>query len=180
MWPIGPLMWEHRLIERMISVMKAKTETMRAEGSPDPVFIDTAADFFRTYADRCHHGKEEDILFQALESKSLSSEHGKIVQELMEDHKFGRARVRALLEAKEAFVGGDTDAFKEIMENLHILINFYPKHIRKEDKVFFFPCMEYFSSEEKDHMLKEFHDFDSKLIQEKYEDTVLSLENKIA
>jgi len=35
------------------------------------------------------------------------------------------------------------------------LLDFYPRHIEKEDKHFFIPCMEYFSEAEKEAMLKE-------------------------
>ena len=43
----------------------------------DPVFIDTAVDFIHTYADRCHHGKEEDILFKALAAKDCPRSTGR-------------------------------------------------------------------------------------------------------
>jgi hemerythrin-like domain-containing protein len=48
------------------------------------------------------------------------------------------------------------------------LAEFYPKHIEKEDKNFFFPCMEYFTKNEQDVMLDEFWEFDRNLIHEKY------------
>ena len=66
MLPIGPLMIEHRLIEKMIKVMQQKVEAWKQEERINPEFIDVAVDFIRTYADKCHHGKEEDILFRDL------------------------------------------------------------------------------------------------------------------
>ena len=62
----GPLMIEHRLIERMISIIKDALIQIESTQEVDPVFVDTAVDFIRTYADRTHHGKEEDILFRDL------------------------------------------------------------------------------------------------------------------
>ena len=59
MMPAGPLMIEHRLIERMIKVMQSELVKMRQQNQADVIFIDTAIDFIRMYADRCHHGKEE-------------------------------------------------------------------------------------------------------------------------
>ena len=69
MRPIGPLMREHRLIERMVALMRAETEKISRTGEARPDFITSAVDFFRTYADRTHHGKEEDILFRDLAKK---------------------------------------------------------------------------------------------------------------
>ena len=57
MMPIGPLMKEHRLIERMIALMEKELGRLNAGEELDPGFIDIAVDFIRTYADRCHHGK---------------------------------------------------------------------------------------------------------------------------
>ncbi len=73
MLPIGPLMIEHRLIERMIKVMQEGLQRMKTERKADPLFIETAVDFIRTYADQCHHGKEEDILFRVMALKMFLS-----------------------------------------------------------------------------------------------------------
>lgn len=62
MMPAGPLMKEHRLIERMIRLMNARLAEIKQSGEVDLLFIDAAIDFLRTYADQCHHGKE-DVLF---------------------------------------------------------------------------------------------------------------------
>lgn len=69
MMPVGPLMIEHRLIERMIEVIRKKIKIMRTEQAADTQFIEDAVEFIRIYADRCHHGKEEDILFRELDKK---------------------------------------------------------------------------------------------------------------
>ncbi|RKY30879.1 MAG: cation-binding protein [Candidatus Omnitrophota bacterium] len=168
MMPIGPLMIEHRLIERMIKIMQAKMENISKEGKVDPDFVDTAVDFIRTYADRCHHGKEEDILFRDLAKKNISDEHQRIMQELIEEHKMGRNNVKKLVEAKKKYVQGNKDALIDIVSNMEMLVKFYPKHIEKEDKHFFLPCMDYFNDAEKGVMLNEMREFDRNMIHEKY------------
>lgn len=65
MKPRGPLMMEHRLIEKMLVLADQQAAAMNEE-SFDPVFVDTVVDFIKTYADRTHHGKEENILFADL------------------------------------------------------------------------------------------------------------------
>jgi len=166
--PVGPLMKEHRLIERMIRIMNAKLENIKEEDKVASSFIDTAVDFIRTYADRCHHGKEEDILFRDLAKKRLSDEHKRIMNELVEEHKLGRNNVKKLILAKENYIKGDKNALKDIMSNIEILVKFYPKHIEKEDKHFFIPCMDYFTEKERDTMLNEMWKFDKNMIHEKY------------
>jgi len=176
MIPIGPLMREHRLIEHMIGLMKSEVSKIAGDGKADAVFIETAVDFFRTYADRCHHGKEEDLLFAQLRGKSLSPDNEKIMSELIEEHKIGRKTVRDLLDAGGRYKGGSAAALDEIKELLSFLIDFYPAHIIKEDKSFFFPCMDYFTKPELDLMLDRFWEFDRKMIHEKYAHTIAELE----
>ena len=48
--PRGPLMVEHRLIERMISLIKAQVSRIQSADEMDPAFIGTAVDFIRVYA----------------------------------------------------------------------------------------------------------------------------------
>ncbi len=175
MMPVGPLMKEHRLIERMIGVMAGSLEEIRKEGKADPCFIDTAVDFIRTYADRCHHGKEEEILFRELAKKRLSQEHRRIMNELIEEHKMGRNNVKKLKAAKESYVRGEEAALKDIISNMEILTQFYPRHIEKEDKHFFLPCMDYLTPKERDKMLEEMGEFDKGMIHEKYTQVVESI-----
>ncbi len=59
----GPLMIEHRLIERMIAKIQDMIAQVEQAQEINPLFVDIAVDFIRSYADRTHHGKEEDILF---------------------------------------------------------------------------------------------------------------------
>jgi len=178
--PIGPLMVEHRQIERMTALLRAEIRKMDESKKPDVGFLMIAVDFMRTYADRVHHGKEEDILFKALATKKLEPEHAKIMNELIEEHISARKMVTALLAAREKYINGDRESLKEIKELLEKIGNFYPVHIEKEDKHFFYPCLDYFSKQEQDEMLKEFWEFDRKVIHEKYQKVVEGQEQRKA
>ncbi len=178
MKPIGPLMWEHRLIEKMLRSFESETRKIAELKKVDPLFIDTAVDFIRTYADRTHHGKEEDILFRDLVKKQLSPEHTRIMEELMKEHKHARKMVGMLVDAKERYLKGE-DSSQEVIDHLRELARFYPVHIVKEDKHFFYPCMEYFTPDEQDKMLAEFYEFDRKMIHEKYGNVVNQIEAQL-
>ena len=115
MMPIGPLMKEHRLIERMIALMERELVRLNEGEQLDYEFIDAAVDFIRTYADRCHHGKEEDILFRGLAEKPLSGEHRRTMDELIEEHVYGRQTTAALAAAKERHVQGDSLVINDLI-----------------------------------------------------------------
>ena len=179
MMPIGPLMTEHRLIERMIALMKRELQEAEKEKRVNARFVKTATHFIRVYADRCHHGKEEDILFRELKMKSVSEEHKEISNELVEEHKRGRETTVKLVNANGRYEQGDKEALTDIVECIGLLVDFYPKHIEKEDKHFFIPVMDYFSGHEKEAMLKKGYEFDSRLIHEEYDDMVSTLEESM-
>jgi len=174
----GPLMIEHRLIEQMLSVIKGALSKIESKQEVDPVFVDITVDFIRVYADRTHHGKEEDILFRELNKKMLTPEDRKIMKELIDEHVFGRQTTKALVEANTRYRNGDKTALADITNNLRTLIEFYPKHIEKEDKVFFPSSRNYFTTEEDQTMLAEFREFDRKMIHEKYKEVVEGFESQ--
>jgi len=171
-------MIEHRLIERMIEIAKRKTMGFKEKKQVDNHFVGTFIDFIRTYADRCHHGKEEDILFRELKKKSLLAEHQRIMEELIEEHKWGRNTVASLYQANNDLIERKTSSYSSLIESVESLLNFYPKHIEKEDKHFFIPVMEYFPAHEKEILLQEEYEFDQNLIHGIYGDMVKKLEGE--
>ena len=169
MKPVGPLMWEHRLIEKMLASLMKHVDKIEKSKKVNPVVINVAVDFVRMYADRTHHGKEEEILFRDLAKKDLTPELKKIMQELLDEHVWGRKTTGMLVAAKDKYLQqGDKGKLTEIIDLARELGNFYPRHIEKEDKHFFYPCQEYFSKDEQEKMLAEFWEFDRKMIHEKY------------
>jgi len=165
-------MWEHRLIEQMVALLRGEIDRITSKKTVNVILVEQAVDFFRTYADRTHHGKEEEILFRDLAQKKMSPAHRKIMDELVREHIHGRELVRKLVEAKDLYVNGYAEALPHIARELKELVDFYPGHIEKEDKRFFFPCLDYFTQAEQERMLKEFHAFDRNMIHEKYRTVV--------
>lgn len=161
-------MIEHRLIEKMLRIAGSGLDIIIKNKKVNPVFIDIVVDFIKTYADRTHHGKEEDILFKKLENKKLSIDDSRAMNDLISDHLIARKAVSGIAEANDRYTAGDLTAIDMIIDNLSFLINFYPGHIIKEDKIFFPNTEKYFTDEELIEMLDDFRDFDKEMIHEKY------------
>lgn len=176
MKPRGLLMMEHRLIERMIDVIREEIVRMEETGKADPHFIDTAVDFIRIYADKTHHGKEEEILFRLLENKKMDTEDAQMMNELIAEHKYGRKLVSELVDAREKYLDEGGKMIPVILEKLKALVDFYPEHICKEDDAFFPNTESLFSNVELQNILSEFWDFDKNMIHEKYKLVVDKLE----
>ena len=174
--PIEALMNEHRLIERMIPPIRKELLKMEEKAAVDSKFVEIIVDFIRIYADRCHHGKEEGVLFRELSKKPISTEHATMMKGLIEEHVYTRKTTSNLEKANQRYINGDIEAREALGKFLNDLAEFYSKHIEKEDKQFFYPSMEYFSPREQEMMLQEFWDFDRRLVHENYSRVLGELE----
>ena len=153
MKPIGPLMIEHRLIERMIGLLEGELKTMKSAAEVNTGLIIAGVDFFRMYADRTHHGKEEDILFKRLRDKAMSDEEQEMMRQLIQEHIWARQAVGKLSAANDRYLRGDAAALHTMTTSSGRSSRFYPAHIEKEDKHFFIPVMDYFTPAEQQAML---------------------------
>ncbi len=179
MQPIGMLMREHRLIERILPLLESEMERSTVSKKIDAMFINAAIDFFQTYVDMPHHGKEEDILFKALLHKKLTTKHKAILKQLVYDHRRARQIIRSLNTANQRYLRGDDTALQKIHNKIGQLMILYHQHIETEDKHFFFPTMEYFTRKECDDMLREFIDFDTSTIHKHYTQFIEKQEKKV-
>ena len=101
--------------------------------------LDAFADcvtFIRLFADACHHGKEEDLLFPELEAAGMPRDHGPIAV-MLQEHQQGRAYARAMAGALEGARGGDADAQATLRNAATGYVNLIRNHIMKEDHVLF-------------------------------------------
>ncbi|MHB9033230.1 MAG: hemerythrin domain-containing protein [Anaerolineae bacterium] len=174
----GPLMVEHRLIEKLIALIDSQLAQARRNGTIDPYFIDTAVDFMLIYADRTHHGKEEEIYFKALASLPLSEADAGVMKQLIGEHAKFRDTSAALAAANTRYRAQDPAAFSELVTLLQTFVDFYPGHIAMEDKVFFPAAHAYLSDAQEQALLAEFWEFDRKLIHDKYKQVVQAAQAK--
>ncbi len=175
MKPIGPLMIEHRLIERMLALLTLEHHRIVESKNIDYEFLDASIDFLKTYVDKYHHGKEEDILFKELSEKPLSLEDRKMLNELIEEHGRTRKAVERLENARRQQVDKKI-AITEISKHMETLTKWYPVHIEKEDKHFFVSSMNYLSEQEQAAMLEKSREFDRSFTQHRFVGIITELE----
>ena len=178
MKPNAALMIEHRLIERMFTILRRELLNIEKFDRLNPILIVYAVNFIRTYVDQTHHGKEEDIFFRELKKKNLSPEHERIMNELIDEHKIVRRTTHELVKASSDYVQGNRNSLSIIFEKIAFLVDFYPHHIEKEDKHFFIPVMNYFTKEEQTAILEEGYNFDRNMIHKEYQNVVSDFEKE--
>ena len=127
---------EHQLILRVLALLE-KNATLTAEGSfHDYRFFLDGVDFIRNYADRFHHAKEEDILFEALIENGMPRANSPVAAMLME-HDLGRAFVKGMEEAATRALNGEAGQDEAIVTNARGYLELLREHISKEDDILY-------------------------------------------
>ncbi len=134
--PTAVLSQEHQVILRMLKVFERILDEADATGHVDGADSGEVLDFLRTFADRCHHFKEEDLLFPSLLGKGLPGEQGPVAVMLME-HREGRSHVRELTLQLDAAAKGDAEALSTFSGCARAHAALLRDHIAKEDQVLF-------------------------------------------
>jgi hemerythrin-like domain-containing protein len=135
--PIDELKAEHRGIENAMAILEIIAERLVA-GENSSVVRDAEAllDFFRTFVDICHHGKEENGLFPALERVGVSRRDGPIGV-MLNEHGQGRAYIREMARALKDHAAGRPQAAERFERHSGEYIDLLQRHIEKEDRVLF-------------------------------------------
>jgi len=156
MEPTRILSEEHRVIEVMLACLKRMTEQAVVEKKLDREAAEQAVDFIRTFADGCHHGKEEEHLFTLLTAKGMPKEGGPVGQMLFE-HEQGRAFVRGMDENIAAAAEGNEAALQGFVSHANGYVELLRNHIHKEDNILFPMADRMLSADDQKNLLDNFH-----------------------
>jgi hemerythrin-like domain-containing protein len=127
---------EHQVILKVLGCFEIALRTAQESNRVDREVFEPFVTFFRGFADRCHHCKEEDRLFPQLERKGMPREGGPIGV-MIQEHELGRLHVRTIAGSLEAAAGGDADATRTVLEHGHRFLALLRAHIDKEDHCLF-------------------------------------------
>lgn len=134
--PTSRLREEHQLILQVADAMQALLADEAETGEPDVAAMAECVTFIRLFADACHHGKEEDLLFPQLEAAGMPRDSGPIAVMLYE-HEQGRSLARFMADSLEGARQGDDKARATLRNAARGYIDLIRGHIAKEDNVLF-------------------------------------------
>lgn len=158
--PQTDLFAEHRGIVLMLEIMKKVAEKIRNTQEVDKDHLDKIIEFLKIFADKCHHGKEELILFPEL---LKNNKKDKFINELLGEHKTGRDFIRGIAESKENYAVGNPDAI-HIAVNMEGYIRLLLQHIKKENNVIFPLVDKEISLTAKNNILKKFEKMEIEVV----------------
>lgn len=136
MTPIQVLKDEHQLILAVLDSLEEGADRLDSGDKIDPDFFLDAAKFVAGFADKCHHSKEEDILFVAMTAMNMPRDSGPVAVMLAE-HDEGRRYTAGFRSAAEQMKEGDSAAADDVVRNVFDYVNLLREHINKEDNVLY-------------------------------------------
>jgi hemerythrin-like domain-containing protein len=159
---IEVLMSEHRLIEQVLGSLETFTSEIEGGLAPERPLLADYGTFLRDFADSCHHGKEEDILFQRMVERGFPRETGPVAVMLYE-HEVGRSHVSALRQVGEGtglLTAAETGV---VLENAGAFIPLLRAHILKEDRILYPMAVRLLTGPEMDAMETDFAAFEARM-----------------
>ena len=159
MRPTDVLISEHRVIEQVLDCLEAiaadALEARRIERGP----AGEALEVLSTFADRCHHGKEEERLFPAMERRGFPRDVGPMAM-MLHEHEIGRAAIREMRRALEQADEAPEEAARRFHRHANDYVGLLREHIAKEDGVLFPLAESILRDEDRRALLAEFERFE--------------------
>lgn len=173
---------EHENIRRMLKVMRNICYQIMTLGDFDMEDMPLIIDFVRTYADKHHHGKEEDILFKTMNEKIEKLRNAGSITGMYIEHDFGRLYMANLESALGEYHKGKDEARLDIIANAIGYANLLDRHIEKENTAMYKFAENMLKENDKEFIEVEAEKIEQKALnnglQEKYIRLLEKLENK--
>lgn len=136
MTPTETLKHEHQIILTVLGAAEWEVDSIRATGAVHGEDVRGMLDFIREFADRCHHAKEEKLLFRKLEERGMPRDAGPLAV-MLNEHDRGREFVREAERSLPDAETGDREALKRVAKSLAGYSDLLRSHIAKEDTVLY-------------------------------------------
>jgi hemerythrin-like domain-containing protein len=122
---------DHCAISSALDLFENILDAISKKRSVDPEDLLNFLDFLKEFADKCHHGKEEGILFPAMIAAGVPDRGGPIGV-MMAEHIQGRGYIHSMMESLEE--SADMVRFEKAGR---AYIELLRVHIQKENNVLF-------------------------------------------
>ncbi len=178
---VETLMQEHRVIERGLAVLEAMGRKLAAGEDLPLERVEGLLDFFRDFADGCHHAKEEGSLFPALEARGVPRAGGP-VGVMLAEHEEGRGYQRRLRQ-ELGHLRADRAAQERFAEAAAGYANLLRQHILKEDQVLFRMADQVLSPADDRRLVEEFERHEREVmgpeVHERFHQLIQDLEREL-
>lgn len=146
---------EHKHIKSMLSVLGKVARKLESGENVEADHLEKLVEFIRNFSDKFHHGKEEDLLFVAMEKAGVPRDGGPIGC-MLEEHDTGRTYVVKMAAAAGEYKNGNGESGRIYAKNARNFVNLLSPHIDKEDTILYDIADSELSDEQQQELEEEF------------------------
>jgi hemerythrin-like domain-containing protein len=165
---IEDLKKEHDAILFALGVLERMIGMIAAGSRPDEEYLPSLLSALEAFSEKCHQGKEEGLLFPALEAAGVARDGGPIGQ-MLREHEEGRACLARMISALSAREGLESFARES-----RTFVSLLRIHIRKENEILFPMAERALGRSALDGIGRGFEEFEDKYVGADRHDEVLS------
>ena len=121
---------DHNLIEKMLKALDTTAGLLKSGRTIPAPILDKMIDFTKNFTIVCHHGKEEDSLFPALEKGGMPREGGPIARMLFEHEMTKQLAAKMEESARNYLQSGAPDA---LVADIKSYVDHVALHLAKEN-----------------------------------------------
>jgi hemerythrin-like domain-containing protein len=134
--PTDVLRSEHEVILDVLCALESISREAARGGALDLTSAREALEFLRNFADRCHHGKEEQHFFPALTARGMPADVGPLAV-MTSDHDEGRALIQRMVDALSVADRAGSGGSARFAAAADAYVGLMRDHIAKENGVLF-------------------------------------------
>jgi hemerythrin-like domain-containing protein len=146
---------EHEAVTLALSILDKFLRRIGDGQEVNPEHFAQVLEFLQVFADKCHHGKEEEFLFPALEAAGIPKTGGPLGV-MLSEHERGRELIRQIADAWQKYQAGDRAAAAGLIASARNYIALLNDHIFKENNILFPMAEARLSADTQEKLLKEF------------------------
>tara|TARA_B100000029_G_scaffold8071_1_gene8543 strand:+ start:350 stop:904 length:555 start_codon:yes stop_codon:yes gene_type:complete len=173
---------DHKLIEKVLHALGTTIKLLKdGKQIPEQILLPTL-DFTQNFTDICHHGKEEEVLFPALEKAGMPTNMGPIRMMLIDHKRTKEIAEHISVSSKKYLENGNSDY---LIESLELYVQHVTEHLWKENNRLFMMADSRLNYAAKD-IDRNINDIEEKKLKELgktrsyYESLVDELENNVS
>lgn len=146
---------EHQGILLMLKILDKVCQKLDDGEKVSPDHLDQILEFIKIFVEKCHHKKEESILFPAMLNVQIS-QGSDLVGAILKEHSALHDIVKNLNDGIREYQAGNLAVKSTIIESIRIYTAMLTQHVEQEDKVVFPLAEKHLTEETQEKLYFEF------------------------
>ena len=156
------LIHEHEAIKKVLNLLELSCKKIRSNDELDTKLLFNLIEFLKDFADKCHHGKEEQYLFEALAQSGMSKSQGPVAV-MLHEHEQGRYFIKMMSDSLSDFVNSKLLFIESAEKYIFLLRN----HIEKENNILFRMADQILNDDIQDDLFSKFENYENEVMGKK-------------